>query len=97
MKKDTLQQFIDQLIKARGLDQESPAVMNAARKDLEERVNARVSARIAEHMPQKDWPEFEKLLDTGSDEAVQKYCAERISNLDTIVAEALLELRETWV
>lgn len=89
--------FVDRLLEERGVDGLDTEIVDQLKNDLLERVEDRINATILENMPSHALEDFEKLLDSdASDEEVQKFCAEKIPNLDEIIAATLLEFRDAY-
>lgn len=93
-----LDTFIDNLINEKGLDYLEGETLIQLKKDLLERVEDRINGVILENMPPEYLEEFEKMIDGDmSDEEMQKYCSEKITNLPELIAEALVSFRQIYI
>ena len=90
-------QFIDELVEAKGLKEFTPEILEQMKKDLADRLETRVNAVILEKMPPEKLGEFEGLLDTAEDEEMQEYCKQNIPDLEQAIAVALLEFKKTYL
>ena len=90
-------QFIDELVNAKGLTNLEPEVLEQLKKDLADRLEDRINAVILEKIPPEKLEEFEKLLDTAADQEMQEYCQQNIPDLDQAIAGALLEFKNTYL
>lgn len=93
-----LETFIDKLIEEKGLEYLDEETLEQIRKDLLGRLEDRINATILENMPPANLEEFEKKLDDeASNEEIQTYCAEKIPNLQEIIAAELLVFKQTYI
>ena len=95
---NTINNFVENLIKDKGLAGLEPNILDQMKLDLIERVENRVNAVILENMPPTELEKFEQLLDeSATDEQIQSFCREKILNLDSVLSTALLEFRTTYL
>lgn len=92
-----IEQFVEQLLKERNVPVDDPAVMSELKKDLIDRVEAHINATVLEHMPAEKLEEFEQITQSGDESKIQTFCQQNISNLDEVVAKALLRFRTTYL
>lgn len=92
-----LNEFIDRLIEEKGLDNLEEETLKQIKLDLHERLEDRINAAILEHMPPEKLEEFDSLLDAADESATQAFCKKNISNLDEVVAAALVAFRQTYL
>ena len=95
-----IQSFVERLLEEKGilylnLDE---LVLAEMRKDLVSRVENRINALIASNMPESAQAEFEKLIDSDvSDEDVQKFCSEKIPDLQSLIAADLVQFQSVYL
>ena len=90
--------FVDELIEAKGLSGLNDEVVAQMKKDLTVRIENRIHAIIATNIPEESREEFDKLIDsTVSDEEVSKFCAEKIPNLQDLVAADLVQFKNVYI
>lgn len=89
--------FIDRLIEEKQLGILETEVKEQIKSDLSGRIEKRINAVILENMPADKLEEFDRLLDIGDSEEIQKFCHENIFNLDELIAEALIDFREVYL
>lgn len=93
----SIENFVNQLIKDKGLDYLEPEVLNEAKKDITKRVIDRINVAIIAKMPPEKLEFFEKMLDKSSQEEVQSFCERNIPDLDKVVASELIEFRKNYL
>ncbi|OGZ01202.1 MAG: hypothetical protein A2946_01730 [Candidatus Liptonbacteria bacterium RIFCSPLOWO2_01_FULL_53_13] len=93
----SIEKFVDLLVTEKGLGNLDPEVLAQVKRDLSSRAEDRVNAVILSKMPPENLEAFEKLLDDGSAEDVQAFCAKNIPDLDQVVAAELLAFRTTYL
>jgi hypothetical protein len=94
---NALNEFVSELIEKQnltGLDQEVVAQIKA---DLLDRVEDRINAAVLANVPTSKLEYFEKLLDQSSPEEIQDFCRRNIYDLDQIIAQELINFRETYL
>lgn len=94
---DSINAFVDDLVKSRNLDSLDPEVAAQLKTDLLDRVEDRINAVILANIPPEKLEHFEKLLDQSSSEEVQSFCRRNIYGLPEIIAKELAEFRETYL
>lgn len=95
---NSLEDFADHLIQAKGLGNLDAKILNEMRSDLLERIGTRINMIIVDHMPQSQRAAFEQLMDSGaSDEVVQAFCAGAIPNLSELTAMELASFKEKYL
>ena len=92
-----LDTFVDKILEEQEIVGISEEVYAQLKQDLLGRTEDMINAEILRHMPEDALPEFEKILETGTDDDVQTFCASKIPNLDTVVAEALIQVRALYL
>ena len=89
--------FVENLIKEKGLPDLDPAIMDQMKADLKERVSNRVNAAIIAKMPPDQLDVFEKKMDAGDEQDLENYIAAQIPDLENVLAQELLEFRVTYL
>jgi nicotinate-nucleotide pyrophosphorylase len=90
--------FIDRLMEAKGLADESDPEMTAKIKaDLEEMLNRKIDAVILENMPEDKLEEFEKIIDEDDAEKLKNFVSQNIPNLDEVITTCLWEFRNAYL
>ncbi len=92
-----LDTFVDKILEEQEIVGVSEEVYAQLKQDLLARTEDMINAEILRHMPEDALAEFEKILETGTDDEVQAFCASKIANLDTVVAEALIQVRALYL
>ncbi len=90
--------FVDSLIEAKGLSYLDESVLAEMKNDLTTRIENRIHAIIASNIPESVHAEFEKLVASkASDEEVQKFCLEKVPNLQSLVAADMAEFQSVYL
>jgi hypothetical protein len=97
MNQTLIEEFISRLIVEKKIVGVSDAVLSQMKTDLYQRVEDLINASILRRVPQTKLGEFQDVLETGSDEDVQKFCKEIIPDIDSVVAQTLLSFRNTYL
>ncbi len=90
-------QFAEKLLRDKGMVQEDPEVQKQLELDLVERIEDRVQAAIMRELPENSLQSFEKILDTGSDDEIQKFLKENIKDFDQKMALELASFRSFYL
>lgn len=94
---DKLKEFADKLVGEKNFQGVVVEVMEQIKKDVYDRVEKRVNAFIMSALSPKKLEEFDKLLETATEEQVQEFCTSNIPNLEEKVAQQLLEFRQSYL
>ncbi|OGM21000.1 hypothetical protein A2714_03030 [Candidatus Woesebacteria bacterium RIFCSPHIGHO2_01_FULL_38_9] len=90
--------FIERLILEKGFPAMSDEVRAQVKKDLLERLNDTVNAKIIAALDNKSIEEFSSLLDKNpSNEEIQNFIHENVPNAANFMANVLLEFRKTYL
>ena len=92
-----LNSFVNKLLLEKGISGLSPEVMDQLRSDLVERAENIINAEILANIPKDDLAEFEKKLDEGNDSETQAFCNKHIKNMDEVVANGLIKLKNLYL
>lgn len=97
MNQTLIEEFIGRLISEKKIVGVSGEVLDQMKADLYQRVEDLINASILRRVPQTKLGEFQDILETGSDDDVQKFCKEVIPDIDSVVAQTLLSFRNTYL
>lgn len=89
--------FINKLIEEKQLGNLEAEVREQLESGLSQRIERRINAVILENMPADKLEDFDRLLDVGDSEEIQKFCHENIFNLEELIAQALIDFREVYL
>lgn len=92
-----MNEFVERLIMEKDFENIDSEVREQIRQDLLERVEERINATILENMPTEKLEEFNALLNSANSDEIQSYCQKNISKLDEIIAESLVQFRDTYL
>lgn len=92
-----LNDYVERLVAEKGFDEKDPEVIAQIKADLLERVENRIDGMIASSIDPEQYPEFEKILDTGSTEEIQAYIAKAVPDIEEKVANELIALRSIYL
>lgn len=95
----SLEEFVTSLIQEKNFPQDlNQEVKDQIKKDLMTRLNDFLNAKLIASLPEKDIPEFEKILDEKPDlEKIQKFFSEKIPNFSSFLTQIFLEFRKTYL
>lgn len=94
----TTVQYIDRLIAEKNFPALTDEVRSQIKKDLLDRLNDTINAKVITALSDEDLAGFEKLIDqNASQEDVQKYIEEKIPDSTTFLAGVLLEFRKSYL
>ena len=94
---NTLEGFVADLIKKRGLENLDLAVVDQLKADLFDRAENRINAAILANIPKGKLEYFEKILDRSDTEEIRSFCERNIYDLDKVIAKELAEFRESYL
>ena len=94
---DPLDAFIDQILFDKGADVLPQEVQDQMKQDLLERVERRINIAMLAAMPPEEVVNFEKILDAGSDTAVQAFVARHVPHADEVIAKELVEFKSLYL
>lgn len=94
----SLDNFVDELLAAQGIDQLEPEVRDQLAQDLTDRLNDRLEAAMIVELPENKLPELEALLDQQVEtNELQKFFAENIVDLPAVLARELAAFRQSYL
>lgn len=94
---NSLEDFIVNLLKDKGLAEEDKEVFEQLKSDLMGDLEDRINAAILAAMPEEKLASFEKILDQGNAAEIQEFCAKNVPNLKEITALEMLNFRKTYL
>lgn len=93
-----LGQYVAWIIEQKPEMRETPADVKRELQDqLEERLEQVINMALLANMPKGEFENFEKLLDNGSQEEIEKFVADKIPNMNEIIAKVLVDFREQYL
>jgi ATP phosphoribosyltransferase len=90
-------EFIDQIIKDKGLDSEEPEVVAQIHADLSDSLENRINAMIITNIPEDKMDDFNKILDSKDDKKIQDYIGKVVPNIQEKVAMEMAEFRAYYL
>jgi len=94
----SLDNFVDELLAAQGIDQLEPEVRDQLVQDLTDRLNDRLEAAMVAELSEDKLPELEVILDKpAATEELQKFFAENIADLPAVLARELAAFRQSYL
>lgn len=94
---DNLEKFVDELVAQKGFNEKDPEVLEQIKLDLLDRVEDRINAMIMENLPTDKLDEFEKKLDSGSDEEIKAFVTKNIPDIKDRVAFELVSFKSMYL
>lgn len=96
--KQAYETYIEQLIEERGFPDLTPEVREELKKDLVNRLDSFIGAKVIATLSDEDVLKFEQLLKDGkSREDIQKFTVEHVSDFTTFLTNALIEFRMVYL
>ncbi len=92
-----VEEFVDKLVEDKGFNEQDPEVIEQIKNDLIDRVENRVNAMILSELKPEKITDFEKALDSGNDEEIQKFIKENIEDIDEKIARELLAFKSIYL
>lgn len=92
-----IKEFVDKLIEDKGFNEQDPEVLDQMKKDLLDRVENRINAMILSNLNPEKLADFEKVLDSGSEEEIQNFVKRDIPDIDEKVASELLTFKNIYL
>lgn len=93
----SIDDFVNRLVNEKGFDEVEDEVRDQIKTDLRDRVEDRINATILQNLPPEKLEEMDKLLENGGPQEIQSFCRENIENLDEVIAQALVDFRNTYL
>lgn len=91
-------QFVDSLIDQKEFPDLSPEVREEIKRDLLERVDSFITAKLIAALSDDDVASFEQMLNDGkSQEELQQFMQSHVSNPTELVTEALTEFKGVYL
>ena len=93
----TIEDFVDKLVEDKGFNEQDPDVIAQMKTDLVDRVENRINAMILVNMNSEKLTDFEKILESGSEEQIQEFVKREIPDIDEKVAAELLTFKNIYL
>ncbi len=98
MEENNLKTFINSLLDKRGYAEALPEVREELYRDLLERINQFVLAKVIASLSEEELTEFEKLLDDKKELVeFQQFAQKHIPDYTTFLASVLLEFQDIYL
>lgn len=94
---NTIEDFIDQIIKEKGFDTKDPEVLVQLKADLMERAENRINAMIITSISEDDMDDFNTVLDTNDEEKIQTFIRTHVPDIDDRVALELAQFKMMYL
>lgn len=95
--KESMNQFVDELITKKGLTNLDKEVIEQIKSDLLERLENRLNASILAAMPVEKLEEFEKILDSKNDLEIQDFIKLNVKDLEQVLAVEILNFQKLYL
>lgn len=92
-----LSDFVNELVKDKNLPQLEPEVLEEIKKDLLDRLEIHINAGLLALLPESAMDKFDVLLSQGNEQATQTYLHQHIPNLETKLAELLVDFKQAYL
>ena len=93
-----LKSYVSWVIDQKPELKDTPADVKAElQKQFEERLENLVNAAILAEVPESELEHFQRLLNHGTEEDIQKFCDQVVPNLDEVVARVLVQFRNEYL
>ncbi len=92
-----LEDFVNKLLEEKGLTNLDPDILAEAKKDILEKAEDKIKATIFENMPEDKLDEFNSLMEANNEKNLQDFIKENISNIEELIAQALLDFKNTYL
>jgi hypothetical protein len=93
----SIEKYVSHLIEDSGFNEKDPDVIAQIKSDLLDRVENRINAMIIANLVPEKLPEFEKVLETGSETEIQDFTKKNIPDLEEKVAAELLDFKNIYL
>lgn len=94
---DPVAEFAQSLLEEKNLENVDEVTREQMKVDLMDQVEDHVNAAILEHVPNEKLDEFERVIDSGDENAIRVFCQSTIPDLDAIVAKELADFRHQYL
>lgn len=93
-----LEQYVDWVLGQKPeLEQTDPAVKEQLKKDLVSRLEDQINVAILAALPPGEVNTFEQMLARSGKDELQKFCQDRIPNLEEVVAGVLVKFKISYL
>jgi len=94
---ETMSQFVDELMKHKDFSNLEQYVLDQMKLDIMTRLENRINAAILSNIPADKLEEFDKLLNSGSDEELQNFIKINVKNLEQMLAVELVNFQKLYL
>jgi hypothetical protein len=92
-----LDEFIDQLVEAKGFDTKDPEVITQIKADLMSRLEDRINAMILRNMPEDLLSEFEQIMVSNKEGEVEAFVQKNIPDMEEKLVTELLTFKNMYL
>ena len=92
-----LDEFIDQLVEAKGFDTKDPEVITQIKRDLMSRLEDRINAMILRNMPEDLLSEFEQIMVSNKEGEVEAFVQKNIPDMEEKLVTELLTFKNMYL
>lgn len=95
---DFLDSFIDKLIVEMRSANMAHDVLSQLKMDMKDSLDRRINRAILEHLPERKFDEFDRLLDRDTDgKKIQAFIRKNVPNMDGIISATLADFRREYI
>ena len=92
-----IEQYVDELVSAKGFDVKDPDVLAQIKSDVMSRVEDTINAMVLANLPEESLEGFNKVLDSDDEEQIVAYVKKYVPDLDEKVAGEMLAFRSAYL
>lgn len=97
MDQDSLDLFVEKLVAEKKFPELDAEVLTQIKADVKVRAEQHINGAIFAALPPEKVEEFDKLLNTATEEEIQKFCSENIGDVTEVTALALINFRNSYL
>ncbi len=94
---DNIDQYVDELVSAKGFDEKDPDVLAEIKKGVMSRLENRINAMVLANLPEEALDGFTKVLEVDDEEKMIAFVKGYIPDLDEKVAGEMLAFRSAYL
>ncbi len=92
-----IEDFINRIVTEKGLEHKDPEVLAQIKADLMSRFEDRLNAMILSNLPSDKLEDFNKLLDSKNDEAINEFLKNNVPDVEEKLATEMLEFKSLYL
>lgn len=94
---ENIDQFVDELVTAKGFDEKDPGVLSEIKKAVMSRLESRINAMVLSNLPEESLEDFNKVMSEGNEEKMISFVKGYVPDLDEKVAAEMLAFRSAYL